>query len=386
MIADDSRYYGARKAGVSHSAAWAQEKKRRRATLSRQQGTGSRARERINLDKKWHRSFDSGQVKDEEYQNDILEGVETEGVEDIGGGKVRVLTGDARVAKKSQLRQADQTKFVQAARRYRSLTQAEVSRFKVETKEDEAKVMEKNQKKLERKQRVAAAKKRRTVCRSMVWHGKCKDGDKCKFDHDVAKYEKANLCPQFIHGHCRRLTKCKMNHDAVEREICRILKRQKKVKRKKSEAQTGQKGASRTSGPADSDSGGSAMEQEDAKNTVRVRLIEAKDVKNTVRLVEAKDVKSTVRLVEAKDVKDPSSFEAPYAGQGEWISMNFDTGAAVTAIPKKLSDYSELKGDPNSSSYKTASGELLPDEGGAVTRGYTNDCCSQEVRCRRRMW
>ena len=71
----------------------------------------------------------------------ILEGVETEAVEDIGGGKVRILTGDARVAKKSQ--QVDQTKFVQAARRYRSLTQAEVSRFKAETKEDEVKVMEK---------------------------------------------------------------------------------------------------------------------------------------------------------------------------------------------------------------------------------------------------
>ena len=34
----DRRYYAARKAGVSHSAAWAQEKKRRRATLSRQEG------------------------------------------------------------------------------------------------------------------------------------------------------------------------------------------------------------------------------------------------------------------------------------------------------------------------------------------------------------
>ena len=138
--------------------------------MSRQQGAGNRARERIKLDKKWHQSFDSGQVKDEEYQNDILEGVETEAVQDIGGGKMRILTGDARVAKTSQLKQVDQTKFVQAARRYRSLTQAEVSRFKVETKEDEVKVMEKKpvnlfakrlrhttpQKKLERKQRVAA--------------------------------------------------------------------------------------------------------------------------------------------------------------------------------------------------------------------------------------
>ena len=184
------------------------------------------------------------------------------------------------------------------------MTQAEVSRLKVETKEDEVKVMEKKrlnlfakrlrhmtpQKKLERKQRVAAANKGRTVCRSMVWHEGCRDGDRCKFDHDVAKYEKANLCPQFLHGHCRRLTKCK-----VEREICQVLKRQKKVK-KKSKAQTDQRRASRTSGPADSDSDSSAMEQENVKSTVG--LVEAKDVK-----VKQEKVRSTVRLVEAKDVK-----------------------------------------------------------------------------------
>ena len=205
----------------------------------------------------------------------------------------------------------------------------------------------------------------------MVWHGGCKDGDRCKFDHDVAIYEKANLCPQFLHGHCRRLTKCKMNHDAV-REICRVLKRQKKVKKKKkSEVQTDQRRASRTSGPADPDSGSSAMEQE--------------------------NVKSTVRLVEAKDVKDLSSFKVPQAEQGEWVSVNFDTGAAVTAIPKRLSSHLELKGDPNSSSYRTASGELLPDEGGAVMRGYTNDWCGRSIEgrlvdvhrllgLRRRMW
>ncbi|CAJ1348840.1 unnamed protein product [Effrenium voratum] len=229
----DRRYYAARKAGVSHSAAWAQEKKRRR-------------------------------VKDEECQNDILEGVETEAVEDIGGGKVRILTGDARVAKKSQLKQVDQTKFVQ-----------------VETKEDEVKVME--------KKRLNLFAKR---LRHMTPQKKL---ERCKFDHDVAKYEKANLCPQFLHGHCRRLTKCK-----VEREICQVLKRQKKVK-KKSKAQTDQRRASRTSGPADSDSDSSAMEQE--------------------------NVKSTVGLVEAKDVKVKQE-KVPQAEQGEWVSVNFDTGAA----------------------------------------------------------
>ena len=83
----DSRYHAAIKGGVSHSTAWAQEKKRRKATLHRQSGGESRLKERIDLDLKWHEEFDNAEkpVKEEEFQDDILEGVETEAVEEVGG-------------------------------------------------------------------------------------------------------------------------------------------------------------------------------------------------------------------------------------------------------------------------------------------------------------
>ena len=43
------------------------------------------------------------------------------------------------------------------------------------------------------------------------------------------------------------------------------------------------------------------------------------------------------------------------------LVVNFDTGAAITAVPKHFAENGLLKGDLKSSStsYKTASGELL---------------------------
>lgn len=47
------------------------------------------------------------------------------------------------------------------------------------------------------------------------------------------------------------------------------------------------------------------------------------------------------------DIKEICSFERYNSGgeKGEWISVNFDTGAAVTAIPKSLSSYVEFKSE-----------------------------------------
>ena len=53
------------------------------------------------------------------------------------------------------------------------------------------------------------------------------------------------------------------------------------------------------------------------------------------------------------------------------MTVNFDTGAAITAIPVSLKDGLKLPGDKaNTRSYKTASGELLSDEGGTLLKGY----------------
>lgn len=73
----DSRYHQAVRQGVSHSSAWAQEKKRRKATLRRKEGVGRRRAELKEADLQWHAEFDEKKVKEEEFHTEILEGVES---------------------------------------------------------------------------------------------------------------------------------------------------------------------------------------------------------------------------------------------------------------------------------------------------------------------
>ena len=295
----DSRYHAAIKGGVSHSTAWAQEKKRRKATLHRQSGGESRLKERMDLDLKWHEEFDNAEkpVKEEEFQDDILEGVETEAVEEVGG-KVRVLKGEAKFVKRGELKAGQKDRFMKSTRRYRRLSQDEISKFKTETRSDEHSVMS--------RKRVDVFKKRARVMGPV---GK----EKRKIRVKAAKF---------------KYTKDKI----VRAEIFRIKKRSNLVRAKK------------------------------------IRLVE-KDHVDPVGLLSPK----AEWPFPDDDIKEICSFERNGAGgeKGEWISVNFDTGAAVTAIPKSLSSYVEFKSEANQNNYKTASGELLPDEGGVLLKGFT---------------
>ena len=328
----DARYHAERRAGVSHSAAWAHEKKRRKATLHRQKGTQQRATERKRLDDEWHAEFDSKPVKEEEFQDEVLEGVETEAVEALDDGGIRVFTGEAKqVSSSSKLKPVEKKKFMKSERKYRRLTEAELSKFKEETKGDEEAVMKRKRvnmfakrnrymtkkKKEERKIRVKAAQRRKNLCRHMMWHGTCGFGDACQFSHDREMLSKAGseICGPFTRGVCKRGSKCKLHHDHVEREILRVTRRQKAV----SKMQTG--------------------------------------------LVLKDNLGAEVKA-------EINSFNAEWNDEGQWIVANFDTGAAITAIPKKLG---KLLGaevtEPNGKEYKTASGELLADQGGILLKG-----------------
>ena len=54
----DSRYHQAIKRGISHSQAWAQEKKRRKAAMHRKAGSVQRREEFKQADLAWHAEFD----------------------------------------------------------------------------------------------------------------------------------------------------------------------------------------------------------------------------------------------------------------------------------------------------------------------------------------
>ena len=306
----DSRYHAAVKGGASHSSAWAQEKKRRKATLHRQSGGESRLKERKELDLKWHEEFDNAEkpVKEEEFQDDVLEGVETEAVEEIGD-KVRVLKGEAKFVKRGELKADQKNRFMKATRRYRRLSQAEVSKFKTETRSDEREVMS--------RKRVDVFKKRARV---MGPAGK----EMRRIRVKAAKF---------------KYTKDKV----VKAEIFRIKKRSNVVRAKK------------------------------------VRLVE-RDHAGPVGLLHPR----AEWPFPDEDIKEICSFERSDASseKGEWVSVNFDTGAAVTAIPKSLSPYVEFKSEANQNNYKTASGELLPDEGGVLLKGFTPDWGGRSIEGR----
>ena len=52
---------------------------------------------------------------------------------------------------------------------------------------------------------------------------------------------------------------------------------------------------------------------------------------------------------------------------GEWIKMNLDTGCAVTSFPMSFQQDSSSS---NGAQYRTASGEIIPDGGEVLFKGY----------------
>ena len=82
---------------------------------------------------------------------------------------------------------------------------------------------------------------------------------------------------------------------------------------------------------------------------------------------------SRVKLTPNPEFKGELNSVGGEAGADDWthIVANFDTGAAVPAIPSVLKE--KLGSETSARSYKTASGELLADEGATVLNGYDND-------------
>ena len=184
-----------------------------------------------------------------------------------------------------------------------------------------------------RKSRVDIFKKRyrpRGVDQKMKRKFRVKQARKLK-RVKAKEAESGKLCASFMRSFCRNGTKCKMVHSEASREIGFIKERKRLVERS-------------------------------AKN---------------------------VKLTDVKESKDLGSFEAYQVNdwsKGNWskVTVNFDTGAAVTAVPMKLVQEGLVVNDktPSSTTYKTASGELLPDEGGTMVRGFDNNGRGRSIQGR----
>ena len=65
---------------------------------------------------------------------------------------------------------------------------------------------------------------------------------------------------------------------------------------------------------------------------------------------------------------------------GVWRRMNLDTGAAATVFPMSVPD--KVTQDGLGGNYKTASGEIVSDEGAGIIHGIGEDGIPRRVRGR----
>ena len=299
-----SRYRQAIKKGVSHSAAWAQEKKRRKAALNRKAGQKERREEFKQADLAWHEEFDDANrpAQKEEYEDDVAEGIETEAVDTLGGDKMRIHSGKAKAVTASAIEPEEKDKLLKSERKYRKLTQDEVEKFKTETKEDELAVMKRKRaniyahrvrkmtkdKKDKRRDRVRGARKRKREEETEAFY--------------LNRPKDARRCEKFVKSACHKGKRCSVIHSEVDREKYHIDMRREKVE----------------------------------KDMSRAKLTPNPEFKGEL-----------------------NSFGGGEAGADDWTHI-VATGAAVTAIPSVLKEKLGLQPSQTSARcYKTASGELL---------------------------
>lgn len=269
----DSRYFQAVAGGVAHHVAWKEEKARRRALLHRRSGTAERARERIELDRRWHEEFDRpesrGGVQRIEDPDGLDADIETE------------VIGDATKT----------TSLTEMSRREKGKHQ--------QFPEDEAKTMAK--KTQERKPRIRgeAYKKRKNVARNKARAKKIKE-------------RKAK----------ERAREVECDDDEEEEE-----------------EDAEDDGPDRYHPPPDSPDDFDHKRRRDRSRTLLVASFDKLEA-NVNNLTE-----------------DVNGWQK--------IEVNLDTGAAVTAIPLELADkLGSERTDSNGTSYRTANGEEIQDEGG----------------------
>ena len=239
------------------------------------------------------------------------------------GGRIRVLTGRARQVRHGFLK--DSKFFFKAARTYRKLTQDEVAKFKTETKEDEKRVMERKRVDILKKRFRPVDKEKKEKRSKRVKMARKRKRKAMQEDFYLHHPKEVMICSDFKRAFCRRGIKCRMKHSEVDREV---------------------------------------------------GIFEARNREVEGRFGDA--VKEEI-----------NSFEAMPEGwhnEKGWIKVvaNFDTGAAITAVPKSLEKAGLVSTESGtiSRSYETASGELLEDKGGTIVKGYTEDGSGRSIQGR----
>ncbi|CAK8995863.1 Retrovirus-related Pol polyprotein from transposon TNT 1-94 [Durusdinium trenchii] len=254
-------------------------------------------------DSRYYQAVKDGQgtkpVKEEEFDKEEDNTIETEAVQEMDDGMVRVFTGQAKRVARGKLKKHQFSRFFKSARTYRKLSQEEVAKFAVETKDDELRVMGRKRTDVLRRRDRPMSKEKKESRKKRVRKARARK----------RKEEEEKFYLKHPHDKMRCFD---FRRSEIDRERYFLQSRHDEVQ---------------------------------------------KDLDN---------VKLTRGEINSFAVNELS------VDKSGWVKVtaNLDTGAAVTAIPTELKSLLGMEsGDPNDASYKTASGELIADEGGGTIRG-----------------
>ncbi len=218
---------------------------------------------------------------------------------------------------------------VESKKMYRRLTKEELESYKQEAREDEQRVMSRPRTVLEKPgylnkygrmepdERTASRtlrRKKSQTCMALLKRGTCTLGEDCPYSHnDRAAQRGPALCQRFVKDCCAKGRYCPLSHD-TEREDYRERVFQKRGLKPKSAAKPKQE--------------------------------------------------PLVKDVLACSVSQPTWKGKPSKG----VQASFDTGAAMTVLPRSFGeDHPTTK--QNNTTFRTASAELISDEGGRTVPG-----------------
>ena len=391
----DQRYWKARGAGVSHNNAWRQEKNRRRATLHRKSGIQKRALERQELEMQWFEQHRNKARTMDQYVSDDTENVvygnlETEVIASSSATSFKLLSGPS------------QAENIEKKKVFRPLTKTEFESFRQETKEDEMNVMKKKRvdifkkkkrtrtlgKKVKRNVKKKIKRKSKMACRSLAWEGECSRGENCPFSHLRSAIEqlKNEHCRFYLHGKCKFGSHCKLLHDENEKELVRMEKLTKKLFSHSKELDTVKEEEEHEEVREEKeDEGGSATTQVKGLDEWRSRgedeMFHDAPWRKGYGSGKGRG-KDLLSFASIGSESEEAQVNAVGSNGYKHVVVNFDTGAAVSTVPRKEFGMHAV-GEPQNTRYKTASGELLEDHGKIKLYGsdenYTNKTMNARI-------
>ena len=379
----DVRYHASIAAGVPHHQAWKREKKRRRAQETVRDQMKESREKLAEADRRWHERYDQpdsataadyqptadglGSIND--MEGEVLVG---DAVTSFGGDETsfRVYSGKLQPAAagssgdrpedRDELR-INPNRLIEVRPPSREQQRAWSNMFREERRQEKdymarskSKPEDKSRKVLspESKQQTNQARIERRQSTQMCpafRRNQCKLGSACTFSHE--EEAKPVPCHKYMAGKCKYGKYCWFTHDSEAKKDREARDKQRSEKEKRLESCPWR--------APTSDTGAASSWEQPQEGTDPPWRPSNEEPPPPWK----DDDPGDLCRIEKADWYDQH-----YWDRTEKIRMTFDTGAAVTAFGRDVTD-GRKKTQANGAWYRTASGEECPDSGGIVLAG-----------------